>query len=574
MHTTLNHSSSRRPRTPNSMRALANADVLVRKIGGDNAGKLRENYRNLTQENQREKKQVVVFSAIRSSDKAHDHYRRPTVVDLDVQKKPKPGFNTTSHLIHIARCVRKGDLAEAYATLEVVRNFTKEIVAKEIAADTDLSDQTNTKEAINAAIDRLLGTADNAAHYPYSLYAHIARAGAQKRTRKEVVNFGEDWLFNDPNGERYFSFTGVGETLAQQIYGVYFAEKNLSTTALDTTDLSNDIFDGNIGDTLDERIERTKIDRLRRTVRNRIDACLNDADIITVSGYLPVIGSKRGYSDKTGALCAQALKKLDKKVLYVIEKASPIRSADPRQVESETAVIRLMTYLLAGELFGARSGADAGAIHPDAVAMLQEYDIDTVVMNPSQPKVEEMTLITNRYKPAIDGVQIIASRAIPAAYEIQSSNMTMREGVIATLTAWFREQKISIDQTPSSETSITLTFNGQLPPSLERKFRAFVRHTYGASYKVTKKENLALVFCLGNNIAQTDQLLRAGLGFRLVDATLHGFTKGFNPSVMTFLIDCTDVSDAVRKLHDIFIAKKNDYDRVIEETQRQCAMIP
>ena len=49
-------------------------------------------------------------------------------------------------------------------------------------------------------------------------------------------------------------------------------------------------------------------------------------------GYLPVLGNERGYSDKTGALLADAASVEYPDTVYIVEKEFPLMSADPKRI--------------------------------------------------------------------------------------------------------------------------------------------------------------------------------------------------------------------------------------------------
>src|SRR3989344_4217700 len=91
------------PRT--GLDVLHEADVYATKIGGDNAGKLRENFATILDRQTHGKKQILAVSAIRSSDRRFTAMAHENARDRDPDDDLKEGFNTTSHLIAIAKCI-------------------------------------------------------------------------------------------------------------------------------------------------------------------------------------------------------------------------------------------------------------------------------------------------------------------------------------------------------------------------------------------------------------------------------------------------------------------------------------
>ena len=529
---------------------LNDAQVYVTKIGGDNAGKLRDNIATVLERQTQGKKQILAVSAIRSSDKRFTGMAHEDARDRDSDGNLKEGFNTTSHLIAIAKSLRDGDADTARNMLERARTFLKEVVHAEVEAD-GLLDTTNANTSLDEVIDEMLD----------ELGTQIDEADTGTLHELE-----KDWVLQSAGG--YYSITGVGERLAQALYLKYAALRNLEAGSIEIDGLSEDLYGSDPTEVVgDEERTNAAVSDIRSEMRTRVGSLLADNDVLIAGGYLPVIASQRGYSDKTGALLAQVAKDLGEQVAYLIEKEYPIMSDDPKK-NDRARVIREMTFALAMELFGNTRGADGGAIHPDALNMLAEDDIDTVVLNPAEEQTNATSTYIHHYQPEVNGIEIIASREVPLAIQVSSTEMLGRPGFLSAVTTWFADRDISIDQVSTSERTTSFTFNnGAFGEPVMHAFEAFLQETFGPDeeLKLEMRKNQSLIFCLGNNMEQTGPASKATMAIHIAGADIHFMTQGLNEQVMTFMIDCEHVADVRDKLHRLCIEMDDEtYEKLLE----------
>ncbi|MDD5075357.1 MAG: hypothetical protein PHO54_05850, partial [Candidatus Peribacteraceae bacterium] len=491
-------------------RALRDAETTVSKIGGENAADLSANADLVRTRAEKGGKQILVVSALRSSSGDFDRFAHPDAADRDSDGKIKSGFNTTSHLIALAEHLRAGDRTGALDLFERVRAATKEIVRTEI----ERNERSDSREMLSAVFASIDGFLDN-------VRARIFN------TDKKPVAVGKDWLLHSEHGS--VSITGIGEYLAKAIYHTYFHMKNISVGELNTEGLVQWMRGKDSSKLLEQRQAQELLASVRNSVRAHIGHLLDAHDVVVAGGYLPVLGSRRGYSDRTGALIAQEAREAGHTTAYLIEKKSPIMSADPRKIRN-ARLVEEMTYELAMEAFGDQRGADGGAVHPEALRMLAEQDIPALVFNPQD---ESSITHIHAYDPPPNGVEIVASRRMPIALEIQSIRMLGQPGFIHTISGWFAERGISIDQGGgTSEVTTTFTFtNGDVKNFDLEEFRRFLQETYGPDRELVLdvREGKSMVFCLGNNMTQPGALLNAATALHQVQANIHFISKGLNP---------------------------------------------
>ncbi len=495
---------------------LNDRNIHVVKIGGDNAAQLKENADNIQGRAEIVKKQVLVLSAIRSSNSTYNQFAEPTVVDRSADGSVKNGFNTTSHLIALAKALQRGDKEHARGLLRRIVEFTKTILT-----------------------ENLKGTDDS--HILMGLYYAIDENFSQKvekiiqtATNHTIENHGEDWQMCTATSVQ--TITGLGEELARDIYTLYLRNKNIQVGKFEQ--------ESQLG--VEQLKNQGVMESLRETMRGKMAALLEEHSIIVAGGYLPHTGSKRGYSDHTAAELAVVADTSGNTVL-VVEKQDAIRSGDPRKFPS-TKLIRAMTYFLAQELFGSTRGANAAALHPEAVGLLQHHHIPIIVCNPKKP--DDATLIGDTH-PKPNGIEIVSVRDVPLAIEIRDPTMISETGFIERIGEFFREQGISIDQMATSEGSVTITFTKDVDDKILAEFGGNLEGEIPSNIIVRRK--LAAIFCLGNNMKRPGVMAEVALALRAANVDIHIATQGQNESVMTFIVDSASADIAAKSIHDFCV---------------------
>lgn len=490
-------------------RKLERSPYLVRKIGGDNAQNLRANVDRFLDQSRDEQKQVLVVSAIRSSSNGEN-------------------FNTTDRLIDIAEALEEGDFDRAEELFGAVKTFTSKVIAREV--------EDEHREALDSCLERECSKFS-------LLLTKIRNAGGR------LQQIGEDKIYHDSE-LGYRSITGFGEHLAQCLYQEYLTLKGVSVSSLDSSNLSTEIF----GDNAEQAVSnRGLVDELRSKIRIMLDATFGENRILVSGGYLPGLGSRRGYSDKTAALYGLALKDSGADCLLVMEKNHPILSADPATIDiRELQCIPRMSLDLATELFGSR-GANAAAIHPDVMAMLKGENVDVVITNPDEPE-RGSTTISDDIEFKQGGVEIIAKRSIPSALVISSGDMIASESVLAAITNEFSD--VVIDQVMTSEQTITITFNSVIDDSRATHLEAMLSEQFESKYKVEHRKDLALVFCLGNNINAMREMSSALAGLTASGQDVIFSSGNELAQVVTFVVLEDQADESVMVLHKTLIPQR------------------
>ena len=522
---------------------LAESDVWVTKYGGTRAAELASNADAIEDRRIEGKKQILVISAIRSSNEDHTHLTHPIVQKRAKEKtgKDEKGFNTTSHLILIADLINSGNLDEARVVLSRVRSFTKDIVNAQVKFDAHITDEEVAMTQLSTVIDQELDTA----------FQQITADNADK-----IISVGEDRLIAENNG--YFSITGLGENLARVIYVKYLQLRNQNATELKENDMSQEIFGDEPKEQSYDSLERDEmLDKVTSAMREQISEVLDDNDVLVSGGYWSGVGSERDYTELTAALISAACKQSGKRIACLIEKDYPIMSADPRTIEN-TRIIERIKYKLALEIFGNQTtGADSQAIHAPALDVLAQHKIDIVVFNPNKPD-RGSTLIQDFDEEGIAGSEMIATRKIPDALLIESSKMIV-PGFLQEIGTWFNDRNISVVLPPSSQATMSLTFaNGGPNAEQVAEFEVFLKERYGDEHITLESiSGQTLIYCLGHNVKNSDARLRAELALYSIGVTPNMDMKGYQQRVMIYSVDNADADKTAVAFHKFCIENKD-----------------
>ena len=502
---------------------MDSAERVVVKLGGDNATLFEENVGFVKGLTESGKKVALVVSAARSSDLSTAIFNHQEV------EKGNVGFNTTTHLIALAKLVKDredGNPIIAYGIQESIKAFFTHII------DTKMADNPH-HAALKEVIEQEFG--------------HLHKIVGQAITLRHIghenrfFSQGADHMFSADDGS-IFSFTGFGEELTAALYDVLLAPDGDTTVRLNTMPIQKKIF----GRNPNKAIENVRItDRVIAEVRDAIVALLSaDTHVCVVPGRLPGAAESRGYSDVAASIVAVATQGLP-----FIAKQSTIRTADPRKCP-DARVVREMGASLAVEAFGT-SGANAKAMHPDAMRLLSRASIEVVVGNP-QDRSAGSTLIHKRGE-AVSCAEpkLIAIKDVPTVITIKSESMADHEGVMSHLTDLVKQYGIADIYT--TDASVTFTFNEEVGKLAIQKLKRYMKGIDAGSV-VKTREDQAMIYCLGDDMNSLEVLAR-GASILKRENILSTAAQQNGGLVVKFLIKREDQEKALQVLHEELIKK-------------------
>ena len=530
------------------------ADVLVTKIGGDNASRIRENVERIHARKKDDKEQIVVVSAIRSSSPEFNTLRHPDVGDLVKKEANANGFNTTSHLIGIGRIL--GNLNElreaedecvalekerAYEFLLQISEFTYAILDREFETVPD---------PIRTEVNMCLN------HLESAIVEFDPRAGDR------VIALDSDWIIQKAN-RSVFSITGLGEQLARQIYQAAFSTQGLRSKSIDLDEEQYEVGFEIDPRGLSEAEESEKGAALLEaeaqvmaTVKSLVLEVLEDEEeennVLVLGGHAAGLASQRGYSDKMGAYIASFAAEARNKVVYLVEKEFPIMSADPRKVKA-AKVLEHINAMFSAEAFGSVYGANAGAIQEEALDILAEAEVDTLVLNPKHIEEGKITRI-HSFESDANRVEMVATKAAPYVLEITSRKMNA-EGIASYFLQWFEEKGVSIDHIFTTQKTIALTFNnGKVNETLISALETDLKEDPSDQhFSLNLRADQRMIFCMGNNMRRPGISAAASIACALGNINIKSITQGPSQQMMVYAVDDAEADLALQLIHRISV---------------------
>ncbi|MFA4814691.1 MAG: hypothetical protein WC924_03450 [Candidatus Gracilibacteria bacterium] len=460
------------------LEALDSTDWIVTKIGGLNACDFRGNFERIDRNRISGKKQVVVISVLRTGD-----------------------FNTTTHLNGLAQILmRKGEgyAERAGLAIQEIEQKLRGII------------QENVEGEWQPSLFRILETfVGQLSHYVEM--TEIAKFPTQ----------GKDFLIQF-DGE-VFSISGWGEDLVEALYKAYFAEKGKIAAEIS--------------------IDRQEIYRTPEVLRERyhdaVAAILNE-DLLITGGYEAELARTRSYSDPKAALLTESLAHHGARAVLAVEKQQPILSADPSILPNSAVPIRVMSSKFAAEVFGVL-GAEAGALHPLVLPILNGSNAKIVVFNPARPELGTTCIYANAVMPP---TTLISRKLVPTirVYGPMSDEKGIAEEVMRALS------EFNLDQiyTAENEVRVTLSANGEVEDI--QKIGKGYTHTI---------QNRSVVMCVSTD----DEIARGITVLRDHDIKVESSSfvaeVGNDPhvNVSSYVVEPEVSTAAVTHLHNTFVTK-------------------
>ncbi len=532
-------------------KALEKAVATSIKLGGDMAILLHANHEaiknNMLDANGNPTRPTAVtVSAIRSSKKEDNRYALPEVNKQAGPSSKSDGFDTTAHLQWLSSEIKKGDYKNAERAIDAILKFTTEAIKKspnlkENQIDLLLQELTKKIDKFKADLDRKCSTGGR------------------------FTDLGLDNYILDTEGKA-ISLIGFGEDLTHALYVAYF--QDVGTQFIKVPNFMNDVFHQGLKAKEIKEILRNPAQAIEMVVegmRNKfIEVNLDGTRLYIAGGHQPVIASSRGYSDVAAAIAALAmLLNGHQNVILDVHKNFPILSADPRSKISidKLKVIPGIKYPAAAELFGHIMGANAGAIHPNAIKHLVQTqvhkEIKTVVRHPHIPE-NGATLISDEIVDNNPRMNVIAAKKLKSSLNISGNAMIDNPGVLAFIADFFEEYSVS--NNIDSAGSLLLGFNDEIPPNVLEKFKKKLVKKFGECFITDNLKNLAVVYCVGNNPNLPDQTTVGIATLEAAGIKVYGQnSKAINPKdengpgVCTFVVHQDDVANATAALHQNMI---------------------
>ena len=253
----------------------------------------------------------------------------------------------------------------------------------------------------------------------------------------------------------------------------------------------------------------------------------------TVEGITTTLG--RGGSDYTAALVGGGLRA---GAIEIWTDVNGIMTTDPR-ICPDALRVKTISFEEAAELayFGAK------VLHPATILPAMQKSIPVWVLN-SRNAENEGTRITAMAPPCASPFKCIAAKKRLTIIDVVASRMLMSHGYLKDVFDVFDKYHCVIDMVSTSEVSISVTVD-----SNERLPEICAELSKMADVKL--EGHKALICMVGEDIRG-----RSGISGRVFSAIRHVnvrmISQGASEINMSFMIEESDVDEAVRSLHAEF----------------------
>jgi len=253
----------------------------------------------------------------------------------------------------------------------------------------------------------------------------------------------------------------------------------------------------------------------------------NEAGITTTLG--------RGGSDFTGALIGSALRA---EAIEIWTDVDGIMTTDPR-ICPDALRVKVISFEEAAELayFGAK------VLHPATILPAVRRNIPVLVLNSRNP-ASEGTRIIAMAPHCRSPFKCIAVKKKLTIIDVVASRMLMTHGYLKAIFDIFDKYGCAVDMVSTSEVSVSLTVdsNEKLPA---------IADDLGKIADVKYEGKKALVCMVGEDIRG-----QMGISAQVFTAIRHVnvrmISQGASEINMSFMIEESDVEEAVRSLHAYF----------------------
>ena len=253
----------------------------------------------------------------------------------------------------------------------------------------------------------------------------------------------------------------------------------------------------------------------------------------TAEGVTTTLG--RGGSDFTGALVGRGL---DASAIEIWTDVNGIMTTDPR-VCADALRVKAISFEEAAELayFGAK------VLHPATILPAVQKNIPVWVLNSKNPE-NGGTLITAQAPHSRNPFKSIAIKRKLTIIDVVAGRMLMTHGYMRAIFEVFDRHKCPVDMVSTSEVSVSLTVD-----SNERLSQ--IAADLGKLADVKYEGRKALICMVGENIRG-----QSGIAAQVFTAIRHVnvrmISQGASEINMSFMLEESDVEEAVRALHEHF----------------------
>ncbi|MDA1081859.1 MAG: aspartate kinase [Gemmatimonadetes bacterium] len=278
--------------------------------------------------------------------------------------------------------------------------------------------------------------------------------------------------------------------------------------------------------------------------REHVAALVRDGCVPVLGGYIGATKDGitttlgRGGSDFSAALVGAAL---EAEAIEIWTDVDGLLTADPKVVE-DARLIEHIRFDEAAELatFGAK------VLHPSTIAPAVRRGIPVFIFNSHRPSGNGTRITFDAPRSA---VRAIAGKSNVVIVKVRSHRMLAAPGILRGIFEVFERNKTSVDVVATSEVSVSLTVDDdQYLDDVVAQLRVFG--------DVGVERGRGIVALVGAGLGESSPTMARALA-AVGDVRLHMLSLSATGINLTLIVDATEVSAIMCRLHDEFFPRRS-----------------
>jgi aspartate kinase len=326
-----------------------------------------------------------------------------------------------------------------------------------------------------------------------------------------------------------------GERLSSKLVTAAFRSRGLGAVLVDSREcIVTDANHNRAAPHMDDTHDNLRA-RLRPLLEKKRVPVMGGFIAATREGVTTTIG--RGGSDFSAAIVGAAL---DAERIEIWTDVDGMMTTDPNLCP-EALRIKSIGFEEAAELayFGAK------VLHPATLLPAIQKNIPVLVLNARNPQ-NEGTTITARAPHCRNTFKAIAAKKRITIVDVVATRMLGAHGFLKSIFDVFDRHRCAVDVVATSEVSVSLTVDSnEAIPAIAADLETLADVKYSGRN--------AIVCLVGEAIRETAGVA-AKVFSALGDINVRMISQGASEINITFVIDESDVPEAVRRLHGVFFA--------------------
>ena len=336
-----------------------------------------------------------------------------------------------------------------------------------------------------------------------------------------------------------------GELLSSVTVSAAFGARGIDATLVDSRECIVTDTQHTRAVPLFEETDRRLLARLRPLLDDGRVPVMGGFIAATSEGVTSTIG--RGGSDFSAAIVGAAL---GAERIEIWTDVDGMKTTDPRLCPDAQRLAEV-SFDEAAEMafFGAK------VLHPATVLPAMQKNIPVYVLNSRNPR-NQGTCIRAHARRSKTAIKAIAAKTNMTIVTVKAPRMLTLHGYLQGVFAVFKHYQVAVDTVSTSEVSVSLTVSSKLDLS-------HVVEDLRTIADVEIEPGKAIICVIGDNLRGTPGMLATVFG-AISDINVRMVSQGASEINISFVIEETDVPEAVRRLHRLILVPASDQPKTAE----------